>query len=100
LFPLRKSGTAIAQFVAVEDYGDLSSFLDLVGRRRSPKMIRDASRKRVNDLFALLPLHHEAFVFSHFATLCRAFETNTVCCSDVLAVCIMCVCLCPCGRVG
>jgi len=39
LFPLRKGGTAIDQFVAVEDYGDLSStLLDLVEwRERSPK---------------------------------------------------------------
>jgi hypothetical protein len=39
LFPLRKGGTAVDQFVAVEDYGDLSStLLDLVEwRERSPK---------------------------------------------------------------
>ena len=39
LFPLRKGGAAIEQFVAVEDYGDLSStLLDLVEwRERSPK---------------------------------------------------------------
>ena len=39
LFPLRKNGTAIEQFVAVEDYGDLSAtLLDLVEwRARSPK---------------------------------------------------------------
>lgn len=38
LFPLRKGGTAIAQFVAVEDYGDLNStLLDLVEwRERTP----------------------------------------------------------------
>ena len=37
LFPLRKGGSAIAQFVAVEDYGDLSStLLDLVEWRERP----------------------------------------------------------------
>jgi hypothetical protein len=34
LFPLRKGGTAIAQFIAVEDYGDLNAtLLDLVDWR-------------------------------------------------------------------
>lgn len=39
LFPLRKGGAAIEQFVAVEDYGDLTSTpLDLVEwRARPPK---------------------------------------------------------------
>lgn len=39
LFPLRKGGDAIEQFVAVEDYGDLlSTLLDLVEwRERSPQ---------------------------------------------------------------
>jgi hypothetical protein len=39
LFPLRKGGTAIEQFVAVEDYGDLAAtLLDLVEwRARPPK---------------------------------------------------------------
>jgi hypothetical protein len=37
LFPLRKRGRAIEQFVAVEDYGDLSStLLDLVEWRERP----------------------------------------------------------------
>jgi hypothetical protein len=37
LFPLRKGGSAIEQFVAVEDYGDLSStLLDLVEWRERP----------------------------------------------------------------
>jgi hypothetical protein len=39
LFPLRKNGTSIDQFVAVEDYGDLNStLLDLVEwRERTPR---------------------------------------------------------------